>query len=248
MGTQETKVYIAILIAAAVIGVILVYFTINIFRQQKSNFQLYTSKIQAEISTLEKERSRVARDLHDDFAPLLTAVKYQINSMSLSESEDVKALEKSNGILDSMINRIREISNDLLPEALLRKGIVTALEESIRNIHADDHLNIEFKYSNIPAMTFEKSVNIYRIIQEVLHNTIKHAGAEVLSIEMKSEGPLLFIMAEDNGRGFDFPSEAKDFSGLGLRSMLSRADILNGRMYLDSKAGKGTRYIFEIPL
>lgn len=248
MGTQETKVYIAILIAAAVIGVMLVYFTINIYRQQKSNFQLYTSKIQAEIITLEKERSRVAMDLHDDFAPLLTAVKYQINSMALTEKDDEETLEKSNSILDSMISRIREISNDLLPEALLRKGLVTALEESTRNTYTDTGLNIEFKHSNIPAISFEKSVNIYRIVQEVLHNTIKHSGAELLRIEMKCEGPLLSIMTEDNGHGFDFPSEAKGFSGLGLRSMLSRADILNGRMYLDSKAGKGTRYIFEIPL
>src|ERR1700712_1938925 len=124
MGTEETKVYIAILIAAAVTGIILVYFIITIFRQQKSNLTLYNSKIQAEIITLEKERSRMARDLHDELSPLLVAVKYTINGLELISKEDDKSLEKANEMLNTMVGKLREISNDLLPEVLLRKGLV----------------------------------------------------------------------------------------------------------------------------
>ena len=248
MGAEETKIYIAILIAVAVLGIMLVYFIITILRQQKSNFTLYNSKVQAEIITLEKERSRVARDLHDDLAPLLLSIKYNINSFELPDTEDQLILDKTNANLDSLIRRVREIANDLLPEALLRKGLVTALEESTGKVYAKSGLHVDFRHDMIPALPLDKSVNIYRIIQEVIHNTVKHAAAATLVIELKIAGHMLLLVTEDNGRGFDHNAGSKEFAGLGLRSLLSRTDILKGTMYLDSKAGEGTRYIFEIPV
>ncbi|MCW3116226.1 MAG: hypothetical protein JWM28_308 [Chitinophagaceae bacterium] len=248
MGTEENKIYTAVLIAVAVLGIILVYFIITILRQQKSNFALYNSKVQAEIITLEKERSRVARDLHDDLSPVLLAVKYNINSFELEDPEDRRVLAKTNETLDTMINRVREIANDLMPEALLRKGLVIALEESTDTIYAKTGLQVRLKHDHIPALSLDKSVNIYRIIQEVIHNTVKHAAAATLLIELKVAGPMLLLRTEDDGRGFDNSAGSRDFTGLGLRSLLSRADILKGTMYLDSKAGMGTRYTFEIPL
>ena len=248
MGTGETKIYIAILIAAAVVGIILVYFIITILRQQKSNYALYTSKIQAEIITLEKERSRVARDLHDELAPVMLAVKYNINSFDLTDPGDIRTLDKTNETLDTMIGRVREIANDLLPEALLRKGLITALEESTGKMYSKTGLQVEFKHANIPSLALDKSVNIYRIVQEIIHNTVKHAAAAKLVIELKAVDRQLLLEIEDDGCGFDTAMGTKEFTGLGLRSLLSRADILNGTMYLDSKTGKGTHYTFEIPV
>ncbi|MGC4036683.1 MAG: ATP-binding protein [Chitinophagaceae bacterium] len=224
------------------------YFIIAILRQQKSNLALYNSKIQAEIQTLEKERTRVSRDLHDDFAPLLLAVKFNMNSFELTSKADDEALEKSNDILDTMIARVREISNNLMPDALLRKGLVIAVEESVRQITSSTSLQITFTHSDLPIITHESSIHIFRIIQELLHNTLKHANAKRLIIDLKTKDKLLLLTVEDDGRGFDYAAQAKDFTGFGLRSMLSRTDILNGSMYLDSKPGKGTHYIFEIPI
>src|SRR5262249_18523209 len=109
MDTQETKVYIAILIGAAVLAIILIYFIVNFIRQQRRNYALYLSKIQAEVNTLEKERKRVARDLHDDIAPVLMSVKYNMNSFDLHDSQDLDTLQKTNGVIDGMISRMREI-------------------------------------------------------------------------------------------------------------------------------------------
>jgi signal transduction histidine kinase len=248
MGTEENKIYIAILIAVAVLSIILVYFIITILRQQKSNFALYKSKAEAEIITLEKERSRVARDLHDDLSPVLLAVKYNISSFALHEPEDLEVQHKTNGALDSMINRVREIANDLMPEALLRKGLVTALEESSDNVFAKTGLRVRFRHENIPPLPLDKAINIYRIIQELIHNTVKHAAASTLSIELKMTGRMLLLITKDDGCGFDYHSGQRDFAGIGIRSLLSRTDILKGAMYLDSKAGSGTRYTFEIPV
>jgi signal transduction histidine kinase len=247
MDTQETKVYLAILIGAAVLGVILIYFIINMMRQQRGILALHRSKISAEINTLERERKRVANDLHDELGPVLLSVRYNVNSLEVHEIEDEETIEKTNEILDGMIDRVREISNDLLPEALLRKGLVTALEETTGK-YEKNGIAVSLHHEGIPSLSAETAVHLYRIIQEILHNTVKHAQASQLKIELRKQNAMLFVVTEDNGKGFDYDSEKRDYSGLGLRSLLSRSELLNGTMYLDSKTGKGTRYIFEIPV
>lgn len=247
MDTQETKVYLAILIGAGVLGIILVYFIINMLRQQRNILALHRSKINAEISTLERERKRVANDLHDELGPVLLSVRYNVNSLELHNIEDEETIERTNETIDGMIDRVREISNDLLPAALLRKGLVTALEETTGK-YEKNGITIAFRHERIPNLPEEAAVHLYRIVQEILHNTVKHAQAAQLKIDLRTDGNMLFLVTEDNGKGFDYDSEKRDYSGLGLRSLLSRSELLNGTMYLDSKKGKGTRYIFEIPV
>src|SRR5580692_5652864 len=101
MDTNETKIYTAILIAAAILGIILVFFIITIIRHQRSNLILQKEKIQAEINTLENERKRIASDLHDDLGPLLSAVKLQINNVDLGNREDQEMIEKASMHIDS---------------------------------------------------------------------------------------------------------------------------------------------------
>jgi len=248
MDTRETKVYLAILIAAAVIGIILIYFIVNNIRQQRRNYAFYLSKIKAEITTLEKERHRMARDLHDEVAPLLNAVKYNLSSFEFDDPADSQVMGNSENMLDTIINRMREISADLMPESLIRNGLVDAIHQSITKEHAKTKLDILFTHSRVPSMDPEKTVNIYRIIQEILSNTIRHAAAKRLAIDIQSDGKTLILLTEDDGLGFDYPAEEKEFSGLGLRNLLSRTDMLNGAMYLETKPGAGTRYRFEIPV
>src|SRR5262245_19620588 len=134
MDPNETKIYTVILIAGGVLGIILVYFIINIIRQQRRNLSLHNEKIQAEITTLENERKRIASDLHDDLGPLLSAVKLQINSVEVPDGEDQELIEKSSLYIDAILTRIREISNNLMPQVLSRKGLVIALREFIDNL------------------------------------------------------------------------------------------------------------------
>ncbi|MGC4038371.1 MAG: ATP-binding protein [Chitinophagaceae bacterium] len=247
MGTQESKVYIVLLIVAAVIAVIFIYFTIIIFRQQKRNFSSYLSKVQAEIITLEKERLRFARDMHDDFAPLLVSVKYNIDSVESQRKEDAATLSETGELLDNMIDRLREVSNNLVPVALEQKGLVKIVERLIANDRSG--IDIRFKHDgSVSDLPHDNALHIFRIIQEILHNSIKHSKAKNLAIELKTDKNNLVLLTEDNGVGFDYQLQQRDYTGLGLRSLLSRADVLNGKMFLDSMPGKGTRYFFEFPL
>ncbi len=247
MDAQQTKIYTAILIVAFVIGSILIYFIISLIQQQRKNSRLFKEKIGAEITTLENERSRVAADLHDELGPLLFAVKFKLSGLDAAP-EDLDAVEQAVTYVDDMIQRIRDISNDLMPGTLVRKGVLYAIEEYIDGISKNEDLKINFIHTGIPELDKAKSINIYRLILEIIHNTLKHAKASLLNIEFRREANKLILTTKDNGKGFDHEMMKYKGTGLGLRSMLNRAEVMEGDMFVESKPGQGTKYTIEIPL
>jgi len=248
MDAYQTSIYTAILIASVIIGLIIVYFVISMIRQQRLNQQLYKSKISAEISTLEKERARIASDLHDEMGPVLSSVKLKVNCLDIMSPEDQAQLEKINSHIDQIILRMREISNDLMPTTFLRKGLVAAIEESIVDNDFNSDLQVKFQHSDIPALDPDKAIHVYRIVQELIHNTLKHARAKNLFLELNVKDGKLVLRCSDDGVGFNYNKLVNESAGLGLRSLLSRTDIMNGEMYVDNHRDKGTEYVFEIPL
>lgn len=248
MDAQQTKIYTAILITTFLVGSILIYFIVVLIRQQRRNAKLYHLKILAEITTLENERMRISSDLHDELGPLLSAIKFKLSSIEISNAEDEKQMMESSKYLNDIIIRMREISNNLMPSTLLRKGLTVAVDEFVHNMPESTGLKINFKHGNIPELVKEKEINIYRIIQEIVHNTIKHAKAAVLNIELNADAQKIVLLTGDNGKGFDYSLVTKENTGLGLRNLLSRTDIMGGNLYIDSKIDKGTNYTIEIPI
>ena len=246
MDATETKVYMAVLIATGVLAAILVYFIITVIRQQKRNLLLQSEKIQTEVNTLENERKRIASDLHDDLGPLLSAVRLQVNCLEAAQTEDKEIVERSVNQIDTILQRLREISNDLMPHALLRKGLVTATKEFINNIHAGHSLRIHLKADLVTGIPQQTEIHFYRIIHELIHNTYKHARATELAISLHIESEkLLVLVAKDNGKGFNYdPGEIK---GLGLSNIMSRVEMMKGDIYLDTKPGYGTSFTIEVP-
>jgi len=248
MDAKETTLFTAIIISAVIIGSIIVYFIISIIRHQRRNQQLYRSKILAEVTTLEKERSRMASDLHDELGPVLSSVKLKVNCLDIETEEDKLQLDKINSNIDDIIQRMREISNDLMPSTLMRKGLVAAVNESIEKTSKPGGLKIVFQNEGPVELKTEKAVHVYRIVQEVIHNTIKHAKANNLLIKLAAKNNKLILTTKDDGIGFNHSKILQEASGLGLRNLLSRTEILNGEMYIDSAKEKGTEYIFELPI
>jgi len=97
-------------------------------------------------------------------------------------------------------------------------------------------------------LPISKSIHLYRIIQEIIHNTIKHAGASELKIEIRQTGSLLVLLTYDDGNGFDYSLQSRKNEGLGLRNLFSRTEMLGGSLAVESSPGKGTGFIIEIPL
>ena len=248
MYTEETSIYAAVLITSVTLGIIIAYFIISIVKQQRRTLELQKASILAELSAMEKERARIAADLHDDLGPILSVIKFQVDQVEGVSGEEKEQLMQASLYLDGLITRMREIANNLMPTALHRKGLVTAIEEFISKAKETGNLEINFSYPESLQLPEETSINIYRAIQEVVHNCIKHAGASELKILLSKKNGLLTILCRDNGKGFDYAKVAKESGGIGLKSLKNRTEMMGGTMEVESKEGKGTAFLFEIPV
>lgn len=246
MDTQETTTYHAVLIAAVVIGTIILYFILSIIRHQRRHRLLYKATIEAEINTLEKERLRVAADLHDELGPILSAAKLKLSNIDALAPDDEKMRTEAMQHIDSILQQVRCIANDLVPNTLLRNGPVPAIEEYIGRIAVNDRLIIELQAGSFPAFPKNAQVHIYRILQELIHNTIKHAHATKLLIKINGDHKTLILSTADDGIGFRLEPTAGN--GMGLNNLRSRTEMLGGEMFIKTRPGKGSRFTFSIPV
>lgn len=247
MDSNETKIYNAILIAAGVLGIILVYFIITIIRNQRRHLKLQQSNLLVEITTLENERKRIVTDLHDELGPLLSVVKFQVMSLETTDKENLQLIEKANANLDDILDRIRDICNELMPQALIRKGLIMAINEFIGDLDRKTSMKMRFKYDEEIEIPPKAEVHLYRMIQEIVNNAIKYSEATEFNIDLYDKENKLVVAIRDNGKGFDTEKVKKESRGLGLKNIMSRVDILHGEMYLASHPHNGTAYTIEIP-
>lgn len=192
----------------------------------------------------EVERKRIARDLHDGLGSMLSGLKIHLN---LAQKEKNEGINNINNLLDSSIKELRNISQNLMPESLLELN----LEEALRDLciaNSNAITNIEFQYlvkkSNLPK-SYE--IMLYRIIQELLNNTLKYAKASEVLVSCSKNKDVFFVTFEDNGVGFDL-SEIKNKSGMGLKNIKNRVEFLNGKLEIDSKMGQGTSVYIELKI
>jgi signal transduction histidine kinase len=248
MDPEENQFYNSILIVAAILGIIVVYFIVSIIRHQRRNVKQRQERTFAEITMQENERKRIANDLHDSLGPLLSSVKLNINSIDAYAPQDKVIIEKAGKYIDEIIANMRQISYDLLPNTLQRKGLVEAIQEFATNITQKKGLIIDLHLIKNIQTPRGGAIHIFRMLQEIIHNTIKHAHAKTLQIGLSEENGHLLIFTKDDGAGFDVEKYKTESSGLGLKSIESRVEILNGKLSIESKAEKGTSYFIKIPL
>lgn len=248
MDAKETSLFTAVLITSVILGVIITYFIVSIIRQQRRNIELYRQSVLAEITAMEKERARIAADLHDELGPMLSAIKLKINSFELTDEDDKVQIEKTNDHIDGLVKRMREISYDLIPNTLIRKGLAIAVREFIDYTNQGKSFNIEFDAEEPLSVNEQKSIHIYRIIQEIINNTIRHSKGRTLKIHLRQKDSTLFLSTADDGVGFDHHTASKGDGGIGLRNIVSRSEIIGGEMFVESARNKGTTYTFEIPV
>lgn len=236
-----------VFISALIILFIIIVFVVSIVREQKKVLKWQQARIAAEINTLENERKRIAGDLHDELGPILSAIKLQINHLEVEDETETAILEKSSLQIDSVIQRFREISYDLLPNTLVRKGFIKATEEYIGKLKILHPLNINFTADDI-SLSADREVNLYRVLQEIIQNTIKHARATILNISIKKKEKTILLVTKDDGIGFNYTEKSQLAKGVGLLSLQSRAELLGGQLVVNTQPGSGTSFEIEIPL
>ncbi len=249
MYSSEARIYITILITASIIGTILLFFLIVIIRQHKKRAKQYEDRLRMEVELLEAERGRIASDLHDDLGPLLSVIKMNLHLLDTKDKNDLMILGKTSNHIDHTAKRLREISNNIMPYALQKKGLIMAITEMTELLSEGNKLSLQFNntVSNL-SITKEKEIHIFRLFQEILNNTIKHANASEVKIQLYDEKNELYILIKDNGCGFDKEKVMDQGKGLGLQNILRRAGILKGKVYLETEPGNGTEYLIRIPL
>ena len=245
MYSNEQKIIIIAILAAIFLVAVLVYFIATFTKQHKKIVAWQQARIKAEVEILESERKRIATDLHDEVGPLLSVIKAQINELQTTNDIEEIILGKSNKQIDEVIQKFRNISYNLLPNTLVRKGVVFATQEFIEKLE-QGHLKIIFKADAI-AINTDTAINIFRILQEIIHNTIKHSRATTLNITLVNTAINIELITADDGIGFEYNEQQQINNGLGLLSLSSRVEILKGTMKIETAVGKGVRYVITIP-
>jgi len=192
----------------------------------------------------EIERKRIARELHDGLGSMLSGLKMHLN---LADRENKEINPNINGMLNDSIKELRNISQNLMPESLMKLGLEHALKDLCAS-HSNLETSIEFQYL-IKKSTFPQhfKIMIYRIIQELLNNALKYAKASQILISCSQNKDVFFITVEDNGVGFNV-KHAEKREGMGLRNIKNRVAFLNGKLEIDSIPNKGTSTYIELKI
>ena len=247
MDPGETKIFTAILLAAIIIGLIILLFAFIIARTQQRFDTLQHNQLLQELAALEQERKRIVADLHDELGPLLSVVKFQVSTLDTTLTHDIEQISKATVHLDDVLQRIRNICSELMPLVLARKGLFTAINELVEELSSLVPIKIEFAYTPV-MLEHSTQIHIYRMVQELITNAIKHSAATAIRINIKPENEILLIHVTDDGKGFDTQKMFVKSSGLGLKNILGRTHALKGNVFLESVPAKGTTYKIEIPI
>lgn len=211
--------------------------------QKQRIFQLEQEKKLTTLSAMlegeDKERSRIANDLHDGLGGLLTSVKSHFNSLT-GEVEKDELFKKTNHLIDEACVEVRRISHNMMPRALTLSGLPGALEDLAQNIRQKG-VECELEIIGMEGIDLPKAtnLNLFRIIQELTNNAVKHAEAKSLLLQLIHQDNRTTVLVEDDGKGFDV-TKAMQKKGLGLASIISRVEFLKGEIDWDSVPGEGT--------
>lgn len=248
------NIYISLL-AVIIIGIVLV---IAIFQKQrlklnkiKSEQQLQKlDQLKATIESEEKEKSRIGRQLHDDIMVELSIVKMGLSTLPINHPEIKQTNNYINLVeqLDNTSIKLRQTAHNLMPDVLLEEGLIPAITYFCNNIKKMTGLQIHFQhYGTIPRMPSDAEVNIYRIIQELLQNIIKHAQAGTTLVQLNYFGSTLSITVEDDGVGFDL-SRVSGKHTMGITSIQTRLKALNGSIDFHARSPHGTSVNIVLPV
>ena len=206
--------------------------------------RIQKNRFRAVVEAEEKERKRIAQELHDGLGQLLSAVR--LNISSLDEDETDKKIQNSVHLVDAAVGEVRTISHNMMPTALTKIGLSAALRDLIRSIQESGKVNAKFTESGKIALNESKSVAIFRIAQEVINNTMKYANASKINLNLSSGKDHLLVEIVDDGVGFD-TNQIKNSKGIGWKNIHSRVDLLGGEIDIYSKLGSGTTVRIKLP-
>jgi signal transduction histidine kinase len=233
------------------VGVFLIRKIFNYLKKiEKNRIESEKHVLQAVVRTEERERRRFAKDLHDGLGPLLSTVKMSVSTLYKLEA-DRKKLEiigNADLIINEAIRSLKEISNNLSPHILDNFGLASAINSFVSKINTTKSINIDFK-SDIYDKRFDYNIEVvlYRVLCELINNTVKHAQAKNIDIELSLRENILSLKYTDDGIGFDVNLVlSKQSVGMGYSNIINRIRSIKGMINIESDENKGTKAIIIV--
>lgn len=243
--------------AAAVLLIVFIFGYRNYKQKQKLQQQrineLETEKqlaaTEAVLKGEEKERTRLAKDLHDGLGGMLSGIKYSLNTMKgnlVMTPDNAQAFERSMDMLDSSIKEMRRVAHNMMPEALVKFGLDTALRDFCNDINQSGALKVTYQSIDLKEAKLDDiaSITVYRIVQELINNTLKHAAAKTAIVQVSKTDNKIAVTVEDDGKGFN-TAILKQVRGIGWSNIENRVEFLKGKLDVNSAEGKGTSVHIE---
>jgi two-component system, NarL family, sensor kinase len=235
--------------AVIVLLLLLILIAVFYFYSRWKNLQLQQGALHALLEGEQQERTRIARELHDNVGQYLSALNMNLSVLEedLKNEEDRNLAQKALQINSDAIDAVRSLSHLLLPEELSKFELKRALGEILKQYSHLKKPAIELNADIAEdLLSAEQRIALFRIIQEFLSNSVKHSGAERISVNLSEKSGMLLLEIKDNGKGMSAESLKKS-NGLGRKNIEARAMLLKAALEWDSAAGKGTALTLSIP-
>ena len=252
LSIQKKNMLNYILISGAVVLLVVSLLSYRNYKQKQKLQQQRIAELETQqqltateavLKGEEQERTRLAKDLHDGLGGMLSGIKYSFNNMRgnlVMTPDNAQAFERSMDMLDSSIKEMRRVAHNMMPEALMKLGLQQALQDYCDGLSESQPFALNSEFHGLDKrMEPATEIVVYRIVQELLNNTVKHSGATTILAQVIRNDNSLSITVEDNGKGFNMDDATID-RGMGLKNIQSRVDYLKGQIDIKSAEGKGT--------
>jgi len=196
----------------------------------------------------EEERKRIAKDLHDGIGVLLSTAKMQFTALKDKSPENIGLVDKAGKLLEQAAVDVRRISHNMMPSLLTKFGLNEAIEDLFEQLADIPGLSAKVSISeNAGRIVENQEIMLYRIIQELVNNTLKHAKAKNISLNFSYDDDILNVQYADDGVGFEIGKDNKYLS-LGMKGIESRISYLNGSINIESELGGGSHCYIQVPV
>ncbi len=227
--------------------IILVFITTILLLRFRRKEYLKQRLMEAVIETEALERKRIARDLHDGLGPLLSAVNHYFQAyIDGNDIEKEEIRDKTQQVIAGAIDEVSRISHNISPHILENHGLYMSLKDFISHLIAGGKIKVNMKSDINKRFDLKQELSLYRCLTELMTNTVKHANASEIVLNIKDMEKFLVINYSDNGMGFD-QNQVKT-EGMGLNNIRNRVETFGGKIFFESTPGNGVRVKIEMPV
>jgi signal transduction histidine kinase len=253
--SKKNYLLVGIILLIVFISLLVLSAWLRIRLKQKARFQQEIMKQQelaskAVMAAEEKERQRIARDLHDGVGQMMSVAKMNLSAfesnLKFVNADQQESFEKIISLVDESCREVRSVSHNMMPNALLKNNLAIAIKDFVDKIEKRSLKVRVYTEGLDDRMDSNLEIILYRVIQECVNNVIKHAEASRLDISVLKDKEGISATIEDNGKGFDIGDKDR-FEGIGLKNIITRIEYLKGIVDFDSSPGRGTLVALNVP-